>query len=92
MTPSVKRDIVARVKWIQANRREMNEMDAEKTAIERKLKALLAETTGKIEKLKTDMGNNTVLNIRIDGKFYTLTQNSAGVDIEEFFIQIDDNN
>ena len=35
------------------------------------------------------MGDQTTINIKIGSKYYTLTQNSAGVEIETLFIDIE---
>lgn len=88
MTPSEKTTIVSRVKWIHANRKKEKELQLEKGIIQNKIQEVASETLEKIYLLKKDMKNVNELNVKIDDKYYTLTQKADGVTITEFFIQI----
>lgn len=90
MTKSKKEDIIARVKWIHKNRAEVEKLESDKKTIESRIQGLVSETSDKLELLKRDMGENTDLNIKIDGRYYALTKHTIGVDIDEFFLNIEE--
>ena len=89
MTLSKKNDIIGRVNWIHTNREKIKELHLEKGKIEKTIQELSAENVDKINKLKIDMSDTTEMRIKIDGKYYSLVQYKDGVEITEFFIDID---
>ena len=89
MTKSEQKSIVERVNWIHNNRKIVKEYEAEKAKIETDISRVCNQTMDVIEALKKDMGDETTMNIRIGGKYYTLTQNGGGVDIESLFMDIE---
>ena len=90
MTPSEKRDLVSRVKWIHKNRKKSKELELEKDFIQVKIVELAKQTLDQIELLKRGMAKNTEVNLKIDGRYYNLVQHSTGVSITEFLVLVED--
>ena len=90
MTKSERNDIRCRVKHIHRLQERKKKLNGERHEIDNELSITFQERTDCEYKLKSDMGDKTTMIIKMEGKYYTLTQNSAGVDIDELIVDIDD--
>jgi|TARA_R110000851_G_scaffold196444_3_gene347390 hypothetical protein len=91
MTPSNKRDIISRVKYIHSNRVKMRNLETEMEELKGKINTLANETNHKLGNLHTDMGPYDDLKIKIDGEYYILDRKVTGVVIRKFQV-IDEKN
>ena len=90
MTKSQEKSIIERVNWIHKNRKITKEYKSEIDKINVDIDRVTNETIDVMEGLKKDMGDQTTMNIKIGGKYYTLTQKGcAVVEIEVLFMDIE---
>ena len=89
MTKSQKSDIVSRVKWIHRNREKIRDLNGKIRELSGEVSSISNETVEVVKSLKRDMGDQTRMNIKIDGKYYTLDQNVTGVEIYPLIIDIE---
>lgn len=89
MTKSDQKSIVQRVDWIHKNRNTIKGYESEIRKIETDLYRVHNDTIKVLEDLKKDMGDLGTVNIKIGDKYYTLTQNAAGVNIETLLMHIE---